>query len=99
MAQFEVSTSKLTQEAQHLRQLKQKLKTEIDNAKKIAVSYLNMWDGEAKAAFVNSANKNLNLLEAFVNNMDKFAQALQDGATSYEDGEREAKRIAMNKGQ
>ena len=99
MAQFEVSTSKLTQEAQHLRDLKRKFKIQIDNAKKIAVTYLNMWDGEAKQAFVNSVNQNTTLLTNFTNNTQKFADALRTGATNYESGEKKAIEIAMNKGQ
>lgn len=99
MAQFEVSTAKLTEEANRLRTLKQQLEQEQGNMKSIATSYLNMWEGEAKQAFVNSANNNINLLSAFTNNMEKFSQALQQGASSYETGEKEAVRIASQKGQ
>ena len=99
MAQFEVSTAKLTEEANRLRTLKQQLEQEQGNMKSIATSYLNMWEGEAKQAFVNSANKNINLLSAFTNNMEKFSQTLQQGASTYETGEKEAVRIASQKGQ
>lgn len=99
MAQFEVSTAKLTEEANRLRTLKQQLEQEQGNMKSIATSYLNMWEGEAKQAFVNSANKNINLLNAFTNNMEKFSQTLQQGASTYETGEKEAVRIASQKGQ
>ena len=99
MAQFEVSTAKLTEEANQLRNLKKQLEQECANMKSIAASYLNMWEGEAKQAFVNSANKNINLLNAFTNNMEKFAQALEQGASTYDAGEKEAVRIANVKGQ
>lgn len=99
MAQFEVSTAKLTEEANRLRTFKQQLEQEMGNMKSIAISYLNMWEGESKQAFVNSANKNINLLSAFTNNMEKFSQTLQEGASTYETGEKEAVRIASQKGQ
>ena len=99
MAQFEVATSALEQEAAGLRNLKSQLEQEIMGMRSISNQFLNMWEGEAKQAFVNSVNQNTNLLNAFTNNMEKFAQALAEGASTYETGEKEAMRIANVKGQ
>ncbi|MBQ9349130.1 MAG: WXG100 family type VII secretion target [Oscillibacter sp.] len=99
MAQFQVSTGKLSEEAAHLRRLKAALEQEIAKMRSGATSYLNMWEGEAKQAFVASVQKNMNLLTAFTNNMDKFADALTQSQQIYEQSENRNKQIAINKGQ
>ena len=65
----------------------------------ISARYLNMWEGESKQAFIDSVGKNTNLLNAFTNNMQKFIEVLTQGASTYEAAEKEAKRIASQKGQ
>ena len=99
MAQFEVATSALEQEAAGLRNLKSQLEQEIMGMRSISNQFLNMWEGEAKQAFVNSVNQNMNLLNAFTNNMEKFANALTQGASTYVKGENDVKRIVSSKGQ
>lgn len=99
MAQFEVSTSKLNDEAAQLRNLKSELEQKIQQMTSISARYLNMWEGESKQAFNESVLKNMNLLRAFTNNMQKFIEVLTQGATTYETAEKEAKRIASQKGQ
>lgn len=99
MAHFGVTTGKLEEESAQLLTLKRQLEQECATMKSIATSYLSMWDGEAKQAFVNSANQNINLISAFTNNVQKFSDALKQSAASYETGENQAKRIASQKGQ
>ena len=99
MAQFQVSTGKLSEEAAHLRRLKADLEQEIAKMRSGATSYLNMWEGEAKQAFVASVQKNMNLLQAFTNNMEKFANALTSNQATYEQAENRNKNIANTKGQ
>lgn len=99
MAQFQVSTGKLSEEAAHLRRLKADLEQEIAKMRSGATSYLNMWEGEAKQAFVASVQKNMNLLQAFTNNMEKFANALTSNQATYEQAENRNKNIANSKGQ
>ena len=99
MAQFQVSTAKLTEEAAHLSTLNSALEQKFQELTSISNQYLNMWEGEAKQAFVNSVVQNRNLLSAFTNNMNKFVDALNQGASAYEKGEQESTRIAANKGQ
>ena len=99
MAQFQVSTGKLSEEAAHLRRLKAALEQEIAKMRSGATSYLNMWEGEAKQAFVASVQKNMNLLTAFTNNMEKFANALTSNQATYEQAENRNKNIANTKGQ
>ncbi|MBQ9349090.1 MAG: WXG100 family type VII secretion target [Oscillibacter sp.] len=99
MAQFQVSTGKLSEEAAHLRRLKADLEQEIAKMRSGATSYLNMWEGEAKQAFVASVQKNMNLLQAFTNNMEKFANALTSNQATYEQAENRNKNIASSKGQ
>ena len=99
MAQFQGSTSKLTDEAAQLLNLKRQLEQEITAMESVAARYLNMWEGEAKQAFVDSVRKNMTLLKNFTNNMEKFANVLKEGASTYETGEQNAKRIASSKGQ
>jgi WXG100 family type VII secretion target len=99
MAQFEVSTSKLNDEAAQLDNLKNQLEQKIQQMASISARYLNMWEGESKQAFNDSVIKNMNLLRAFTNNMQKFSAALRQGASTYETAENNAKRIASQKGQ
>ena len=99
MAQFEVSTSRLSDEAAQLDILKSQLEQKIMQMTSISARYLNMWEGESKQVFNDSVIKNMNLLRAFTNNMQKFSQALRQGGSTYEGAEQEAKRIAGQKGQ
>jgi len=99
MAQFEVSTGKLADEAAALNNLKNQLEQKITQMTSISARYLNMWEGESKQAFNASVVKNMNLLRAFTNNMQKFSQALTQGGSTYEKAEREATSIASRKGQ
>lgn len=99
MAQFQVSTVKLSEEAAHLKKLKAALETEISKMRSGAKSWLDMWEGEAKQTFVASVEKNMNLLRAFTNNMEKFADALTQSGSIYETAENKNKGIAGRKGQ
>lgn len=99
MALITVSTNKLSEGENQIRNIKKQLDNEITALKSSAARYLSYWEGEAKNAFVKSVNDNANLLSTFSNNTEKFADALRTGGTNYESGEKEAIRIASNKGQ
>ncbi len=99
MAQFEVSTGKLTEEAAQLMNLKRQFESEVTAMRSMSARYLNMWEGESKQAFANSVNTNMNLLNMFSNNLDKFSETLTKTATIYDNAEKNAVRIASNKGQ
>jgi len=99
MAQFEVNTGSLNEEAAALNRLKAQLQQEIMGMRSISARYLNMWEGESKQQFVASVNQNMNLLNAFLNLIGKFASTLNQGASSYESGENKAKGIVSRKGQ
>ncbi|MBQ9493753.1 MAG: WXG100 family type VII secretion target [Oscillibacter sp.] len=94
---LKVSTSALTSEAAGLRNLKRQLEQEITAMRSVSARYLNMWDGGSKTAFVNSVNQNMNLLNAFVQNVENFAKALEDVAGMYERAEQDAIRRATEK--
>jgi WXG100 family type VII secretion target len=97
MALIKVTSSKLSEKAAEIERIKRELEQEITAMKSNANRFLNMWDGEAKQAFVNSVNQNTTLLQNFTNNTQKFADALKTGASSYEGGENKAKQIASSK--
>lgn len=97
MAIIRVTTSKLTEQAGQIEQIKRELEQEITVMKSAANRYFHSWDGEAKQAFVNSVNQNTTLLVNFTNNTQKFADALKSGAGSYESGEGRAIQIASEK--
>ncbi len=99
MAMTRVSTQKLKDEASALRNVKSQLQNEITAMRSYSSRYLSLWEGEAKQGFVTSVNQNMNLLNMFVNNMDKFINALNNIATDYEKAENEAKSIVGRKGQ
>lgn len=99
MAMTKVTTEKLKEEATSLAQIKSQLQNEITAMRSHCARYLGLWTGEAKQAFTDSVNKNTNLLNMFVNNMDKFINALNNIAADYEKAESKAKSIAGGKGQ
>ena len=99
MAMTRVSTQKLKDEANALKNVKNQLQNEITAMRSYSARYLSMWDGEAKKAFTDSVTKNMNLLNLFVNNMDKFINALNNISADYEQAENKAKSIAASKGQ
>lgn len=99
MSMTKVTTQKLKDEANGLKNVKSQLQNEITAMRSISGRYLSLWEGEAKQAFVGAVDKNMNLLNLFVNNMEKFINALNNIAADYEKSESKAKSIAGNKGQ
>jgi len=99
MALTRVSTQKLKDEATALTNVKNQLQNEITAMRSYSSRYLSLWEGEAKQGFTTSVNQNMNLLNMFVNNMDKFINALNNIATGYEKAENAAKNIVGRKGQ
>jgi len=99
MAQFEVSTSKLAEEAAALKTLKGQLEQEIMAMRSISARFLSGWAGESHEAFKTSVDQNMALLSQFSNTIQKFAEVLTQGGSTYEAAENEAKRIASQKGQ
>lgn len=95
---LKVSTSALTNEAAALKsQIKSQLQNEITAMKSISARYMNMWEGESHAAFNNSVNQNMGYLNAFLNNVQKYAQALEEIAKMYETAEKQAVNRATQK--
>lgn len=92
-----VQTGALTDEAAQLESLKNELQNEITAMRSISASFLNMWEGESKQAFVNSVNQNMNLLNAFLNNIQKYSAALKEISTMYESAEKAAVQRATEK--
>ena len=99
MAEYQVATQSLTEGAQTITNAKRDLEQRVTEMRSISSRLLNMWEGEAKNAFVNSVNNNMNLLNGFNNNLQHFIKALTEGAATYEKGEKEVTRIVSNKGQ
>ena len=99
MAEFQVASASLTDAAQVISDSKRQLEEKVTEMRSISSRLLNMWEGEAKNAFVNSVNNNMNLLNGFNNNLQHFVKALTEGAATYEKGEKEVTRIVSNKGQ
>ena len=96
---FEVKTGSLTEAAGTINKAKTDLEGKITEMRSMSSRLLNMWEGESKNAFVKSVNDNMNLLSNFAKNLENFKKALDNGATRYADGEKEATRIMSNKGQ
>jgi len=94
---LKVSTSALTNEAAQLKSLKSQLQQEITAMRSISARYLNMWEGGSKTAFTNSVNQNMNLLNAFLNNVQKYSQALEEISRMYETAEKQAEQRAIQK--
>jgi WXG100 family type VII secretion target len=97
MAVIQVTTSKLSAEAQNIQNYKKELDKQIQEFESAASRYLSYWEGPAKDAFVKAVQKHANLLRTFSNNTLSFAKALQQSGTEYENAETKAIRIAGDK--
>lgn len=99
MAEFQVATASLTESAATINSAKSDLANKITEMRSMSSRLLNMWEGEAKNAFVTSVNQNMNLLTNFANNLEKFRDALTQGASTYEQSEQRVTQIVSQKGQ
>jgi WXG100 family type VII secretion target len=97
MAIIHVTTSKLAAEAQNIERYKKELDKQIQEFESAANRYLSYWEGPAKDAFVKAVQKHANLLHTFSNNTLKFANALKQSGSTYENAETKAIRIAGDK--
>jgi len=94
---LKVSTGALTSEANELKKVKSDLEKEITAMRSISARYLNMWKGGSHDAFVNSVNKNMTLLSAFLKTVQDFSNALDEVSRLYEKTEQDAIRRATEK--
>lgn len=85
---IQVSTSTLTNKASQLKSLNSKLKTQIESLKTAEASLNQMWDGEANDAFHKVFNDDVNQMNNFYKEMEKYVQSLEQIAKEYEKAEK-----------
>ena len=87
MAEFKVTSSELKNKAQELRQVDSSFKTAVEELQTTEQQLLTMWDGEAKDAFDQAFKSDVGQMETFYQTIEKYCQALETDASTYEKAE------------
>lgn len=87
MAEFRVTASKIREQAGQLRQLNASLSTQITVLEGNERNVCSMWEGEAKTAFHTAFDHDKAQMQNFKQAIDKYVDALEQIAASYEKAE------------
>ncbi len=97
MALIQVTWKTLRDTAQQLRQLNNRLKTQINDLAQQENSLHSAWQGEANDAFHNAFNNDKVQFENFYDLMERYIQTMENAATEYENKERMNVAIASER--
>ena len=73
--------------ADQLRQYDSQFKSQVDNLETHELNLSSMWEGQAKDAFHNAFNNDKEYMNQFYVLIEKYCQALEQIARSYEEAE------------
>ena len=88
MAEIRVTSTQLRSKASELRNLNNQFKSTVSSMTSTESSLMNMWDGEAKAAFHRAYTNDKNQMDAFYQAIENYCRALEENATKYDEMER-----------
>lgn len=84
---FTVTTAELNQKAGELRANNRNLTTQIENLRGQHRALYGMWEGDAKEAFDKAFNHDIQQMQNFYNEINKYADKLMEIAKTYEKAE------------
>lgn len=82
--QFTVTTAQLNQKAGELRNSNRSLTTQIETLRNQHNSLNGMWEGDAKNAFDKAFNRDIQQMQNFYNEINKYVDKLTEIAKNYE---------------
>lgn len=97
MAQITVTPSQLKQKATSLQSYNKQLNSQISNLQSQERSVCSMWEGDAKKAFDQAFQKDIQQMTNFYNEIEQYAAKLNEIAKSYEDAETRNTQIASER--
>ena len=87
MALIRVTAAQVKSTADQLRQYDSQFKSQVDNLETHELNLGSMWEGQAKDAFHNAFNNDKEYMNQFYVLIEKYCQALEQIARSYEEAE------------
>ncbi|MDO5131597.1 MAG: WXG100 family type VII secretion target [Eubacteriales bacterium] len=94
---FKVNPAQLLQQAEELRSLNDRFKTEVQAMTEKEEALSGMWEGEARNAFHNAYASDAQQFQAFYNSINRFIQALSEDAQTYQKAEASAAAVTGSK--
>ena len=87
MALIRVTAAQVKSTADQLRQYDSQFKSQVDNLETHELNLSSMWEGQAKDAFHNAFYNDKEYMNQFYVLIEKYCQALEQIARSYEEAE------------
>lgn len=97
MSYFEVTSSEVRNKAGVLGELNSQFRTKAQDLESKEQSLCGMWEGEAKSAFHGAFTKDKSQMDTFSQLIDRYVETLLEIAAKYEEAERRAAELAMNR--
>lgn len=97
MSYFEVTSSEVRSKAGALGELNGQFKSRESDLENKEQSLCSMWEGEAKNAFHSAFMRDKSQMDTFSQLIDRYVETLMEIAQRYEEAERRAAELAMNR--
>ena len=97
MAEIKVTPQEVSRKADSLQQFNQQFRAEVEKLAGYVGQLNNMWEGQAKDAFNNAFNTDREKMSRFAENIEKYAAALREIASQYENAEQTAYSLASQR--
>ena len=90
---IKINTTRLNTDANEIASRITSLKKEMEAMKQSVNQLNNMWTGEAKNAFVNAFNDDMNALTTLINNINSIHTFESNAKTKYENCEKQVQEL------
>lgn len=97
MAEIKVTPAQIKNKADNLRQFNAQFKSEVEKLSAYEQQLAGMWEGEAQKAFRSAFNTDKGKMNRFYENVEKFAQAMDNIVEQYSSAEQSNTAIASQR--
>ena len=97
MAEIKVTPQEIKTKADNLRQYNSQFRQQVEKLVGYEQQLAGMWEGEAQKAFRTAFNQDKGKMDRFAENIDKFAQAMDNIMEAYSSAEQSNQAIASQR--